>query len=160
MADPVHASKAALQAIARRIQLLEAELTLADQRLATLVGRAVPWLLGLLAIGNDHAGQLLVTAGQHPRPAARRGRLRPPVRSRPDPGQLRQDPPPPAAPRRAGPIERQQLKWLAFVSGGSGLAGATGFLTIAYANSAAAIVGGLLLVVALVGSPLASQWPQ
>jgi hypothetical protein len=26
----------------------------------------------------------------------------------------------------AGPIERQQLKWLAFVAGGSGLAGATG----------------------------------
>jgi hypothetical protein len=54
--------------------------------------------------------------------------------------------------RRVGPIERQQLKWLAFVAGGSGLAGATGFLTLAYAaNSAAAIVGGLLLVVALVG---------
>ena len=31
-----------------------------------LVGRAAPRLLGLLAIGNDHAGQLLVTAGQHP----------------------------------------------------------------------------------------------
>jgi hypothetical protein len=55
--------------------------------------------------------------------------------------------------RRAGPIERQQLKWLALVAGGSGLAGATGFLTVAYANSnsAATIVGGLLLVVALVG---------
>ena len=66
LADPVHASKAALQAIAHRIQLLEAELTLADQRLATLVGRAAPRLLQLLAIGNDHAGQLLVTAGQHP----------------------------------------------------------------------------------------------
>jgi hypothetical protein len=38
-------------------------------------------------------------------------------------------------------------------AGGSGLAGATGFLTVAYANSnsAATIVGGLLLVVALVG---------
>ena len=66
LADPVHASKAALQAIAHRIQLLEAELELADQRLATLVGRAAPRLLQLLAIGNDHAGQLLVTAGQHP----------------------------------------------------------------------------------------------
>jgi hypothetical protein len=53
--------------------------------------------------------------------------------------------------RRAEPIERQQLKWLAFVAGGSGLVGAAGFLTIAYANSAATIVGGLLLVVALVG---------
>jgi hypothetical protein len=62
----VHASKAALQAIAHRIQLLEAEIQLADQRLATLVGRAAPRLLQLLAIGTDHAGQLLVTAGQHP----------------------------------------------------------------------------------------------
>ena len=66
LADPLHASKAALQAVAKRIQLLEAELTLADQRLAKLVGRAAPRLLALLAIGNDHAGQLLVTAGQHP----------------------------------------------------------------------------------------------
>jgi transposase len=66
LADPLYASKAALQAIARRIQLLEAEIGLADQRLATLVGRAAPRLLQLLAIGNDHAGQLLVTAGQHP----------------------------------------------------------------------------------------------
>jgi hypothetical protein len=53
--------------------------------------------------------------------------------------------------RRAGPIERQQLKWLAFVAGGSGLAGATGLLLISFASSAATIVGGLLLVVALVG---------
>ena len=66
LADPAHATKAALQAIARRIQLLEAELELADRRLATLVGRAAHRLLQLLAIGNDHAGQLLVTAGQHP----------------------------------------------------------------------------------------------
>jgi transposase len=66
LADPLQASKAALQAVAKRIQLLEAEITLADQRLATLVGRAAPRLLQLLAIGNDHAGQLLVTAGQHP----------------------------------------------------------------------------------------------
>jgi transposase len=63
LADPLHASKAALQAVAKRIELLEAELTLADQRLAKLVGRVAP---RLLAIGNDHAGQLLVTAGQHP----------------------------------------------------------------------------------------------
>jgi MFS family permease len=55
------------------------------------------------------------------------------------------------ASRRAEPIERQQLKWLAFVAGGSGLAGATGFLMAASANSTAAIVGGLLLLVALVG---------
>jgi transposase len=66
LADPAHATKAALAMVAQRIQLLEAEITLADQRLATLVSRAAPRLLKLLAIGNDHAGQLLVTAGQHP----------------------------------------------------------------------------------------------
>jgi transposase len=66
LADPAHATKAALVVVAQRIQLLEAEITLADQRLATLVSRAAPRLLQLLAIGNDHAGQLLVTAGQHP----------------------------------------------------------------------------------------------
>jgi hypothetical protein len=53
--------------------------------------------------------------------------------------------------RRAQPIERQQLKWLAAVAGGSGLVGATGFLMVGFASSAATVVGGLLLVVALVG---------
>jgi hypothetical protein len=53
--------------------------------------------------------------------------------------------------RRAQPIERQQLKWLAAVAGGSGLVGATGFLMAGFASSTATIVGGLLLVVALVG---------
>jgi hypothetical protein len=53
--------------------------------------------------------------------------------------------------RRAGPIERQQLKWLALVAGGSGLVGATGFLMAGFASSTATVVGGLLLLVALVG---------
>jgi hypothetical protein len=53
--------------------------------------------------------------------------------------------------RRAGPIERQQLKWLAFVATASGLAGAAGFLMVGFGNSATAIVGGLLLLVALAG---------
>jgi hypothetical protein len=66
LADPVQGCKAALVVVAQRIQLLEAEITLADQQLATLVGRAAPRLLQLLAIGVDHAGQLLTTAGQHP----------------------------------------------------------------------------------------------
>jgi transposase len=66
LADPVHGTKAALVVVAQRIQLLDQEIALADQRLATLVGRAAPRLLQLLAIGNDHAGQLLTTAGQHP----------------------------------------------------------------------------------------------
>jgi hypothetical protein len=53
--------------------------------------------------------------------------------------------------RRAGPIERQQLKWLAFVAGGSGLVGAIGFLMAGFASSTASIVGGLLLLIALAG---------
>jgi hypothetical protein len=53
--------------------------------------------------------------------------------------------------RRAGRIERQQLKWLALVAGGSGLVGAVGFLIAGFASSTASIVGGLLLLVALAG---------
>jgi hypothetical protein len=53
--------------------------------------------------------------------------------------------------RRADPIERQQLKWLAFVAAASGLAGAVGFLMVGFGNSALAIVGGLLLLLALAG---------
>jgi hypothetical protein len=53
--------------------------------------------------------------------------------------------------RQAQPVERQQLKWLAFVAGGSGLAGAIGFLMVSFGNSAATVVGGLLLLLALVG---------
>jgi hypothetical protein len=53
--------------------------------------------------------------------------------------------------RRAQAIERQQLKWLAAVAGGSGLVGAAGFLMAGFASSTASVVGGLLLVVALVG---------
>ena len=53
--------------------------------------------------------------------------------------------------RRAEPIERQQLKWLAFVAAASGLAGAVGFLTAGFGNRILAIVGGLLLLVALAG---------
>ncbi len=66
LADPVNATKAALRVVACRIHQLEEEIGVADQRLAKLVGRAAPRLLKLQAIGIDHAGQLLVTAGQHP----------------------------------------------------------------------------------------------
>jgi transposase len=66
LADPVQATKAALRVVACRIHQLEEEISLADQRLATLVGRAAPRLLKLHAIGVDHAGQLLITAGDNP----------------------------------------------------------------------------------------------
>lgn len=66
LADPVHATKAALRVVACRIHQLDEEIGVADQRLATLVGRAAPRLLRLQAIGVDHAGQLLTTAGDNP----------------------------------------------------------------------------------------------
>jgi transposase len=66
LADPVQATKAALRVVACRIHQLDQEVDVADQRLAKLVGRAAPRLLKLPAIGIDHAGQLLVTAGQRP----------------------------------------------------------------------------------------------
>jgi transposase len=66
LADPAQATKAALRAVAMRILGLEQEIKLADQRLDQLVGKAAPQTLGLMAIGVEHAGQLLVTAGDNP----------------------------------------------------------------------------------------------
>jgi hypothetical protein len=53
--------------------------------------------------------------------------------------------------RRAQPIERQQLKWLATVAAASGLAGATGFVMAGFDNTSVARVGRLLLLLALAG---------
>jgi two-component system NarL family sensor kinase len=58
--------------------------------------------------------------------------------------------------RRAEPIEHQQLKWLAFVAGGSGLAGAVGFLMAGLGNSTMAMVG-CCFYSPLPASPSASQ---
>jgi transposase len=66
LADPAQAIKAAVRVLATRICALDHEIGLANQRLAKLVGKAAPRLLRLLAIGIDHAGQLLVTAGDNP----------------------------------------------------------------------------------------------
>jgi transposase len=94
--DPVQGVKAALGAVACRIHQLDQELSQADQRLATLVGRAAPRLLKLHAIGADHAGQLLTTAGQRPE-RLRGGCVRAPVRGRADPRQFGHHPSAPAA---------------------------------------------------------------
>jgi hypothetical protein len=51
--------------------------------------------------------------------------------------------------QRAVPTERQQLKWLAFVAGSSGLAGVTGFLLAGFGGTS--VVGGLLLLLAFAG---------
>jgi transposase len=63
--DPVQATKTALQAIGARILTLTDEITTADKRLKTLLILAAPRTMALLGVATEHAGQLLVTAGQN-----------------------------------------------------------------------------------------------
>jgi len=64
--DPVHGAKLALRTIARRIEAFDLEIRDLDRTLGSLVPEVVPATLALLGIGVDHAGQLLVSAGQNP----------------------------------------------------------------------------------------------
>jgi transposase len=66
MTDPVAATRAALRAVATRIQALDAEIRLADQRLRPAVATTAPRLSALLGVGPEVAGQLLATAGDNP----------------------------------------------------------------------------------------------
>lgn len=66
LTDPVNATKAALRSLARRWQVLQAEIDDLDAQLTPLVTTAVPQLVALPGIGIDTAGQLLVTAGDNP----------------------------------------------------------------------------------------------
>ena len=64
--DPGQAAKATLRRLARRCQMLTAELTETDQDLALLLAQKAPDLLAVYGVGTDIAGQLLVTAGDNP----------------------------------------------------------------------------------------------
>ncbi|SCF47325.1 IS110 family transposase [Micromonospora mirobrigensis] len=64
--DPVHATNAALAAIAARIAALNAEISHADRRLRPAVARTAPALSSLFGAGPEVAGQLLTTAGDNP----------------------------------------------------------------------------------------------
>jgi transposase len=64
--EPVTATRAALRAIARRIQALEEEIALADARLRPAVTTVAPRTAALFGAGPDVAGQLLATAGDNP----------------------------------------------------------------------------------------------
>lgn len=64
--EPAHATKAALRAIARRVQALEEEIALADSRLRPAVTTIAPRTAALFGAGPDVAGQLLATAGDNP----------------------------------------------------------------------------------------------
>jgi transposase len=64
--EPVVATRAALRAIARRIQVLEEEIALADARLRPAVTTIAPRTAAIFGAGPDVAGQLLATAGDNP----------------------------------------------------------------------------------------------
>jgi transposase len=64
--EPTMATRAALRAIARRIQALEEEIALADARLRPATATVAPRTAALFGAGPDVAGQLLVTAGDNP----------------------------------------------------------------------------------------------
>jgi transposase len=66
LSDPVHATQAALHALAHRVQTLTAEITQADKRLRPLITRTAPRLSALSGVGPEVAGQLLATAGDNP----------------------------------------------------------------------------------------------
>lgn len=66
LADPGVATKAALRALARRVQSLEDEIHIADTRLAPLVATTAPATSAIFGAGSDTAGQLLTTAGDNP----------------------------------------------------------------------------------------------
>jgi transposase len=66
LSDPVHATKAALAALAHRVQALTAEITEADKRLRPVVARTAPRLSALPGVGPEVAGQLPATAGDNP----------------------------------------------------------------------------------------------
>jgi transposase len=64
--EPVMATRAALRAIARRVQVLEEEIAVADTRLRPATATVAPRTAALFGAGPDVAGQLLVTAGDNP----------------------------------------------------------------------------------------------
>jgi transposase len=65
LAEPLQAAKFALRSLALRIVALDKEIGRLDQALEELVRQAAPRTTSLLGVGIQHAGQLLVTAGQN-----------------------------------------------------------------------------------------------
>jgi transposase len=65
-ADPTAATKFALRSVARRYEVLSAEIAELDAHIERLVEEAVPELVALDGVGPDTAATLLVAAGDNP----------------------------------------------------------------------------------------------
>jgi transposase len=66
LTDPAAATRAALRLLARRHQVLDAEISDLDADLEPLIHQAAPALIQLFGVGPDSAGALLTTAGDNP----------------------------------------------------------------------------------------------
>jgi transposase len=66
LAEPEQATKAALRAIARRIQALDEEIATADRQIAPAVTAIAPTTRSLNGVGPQVCAQLVVTAGDNP----------------------------------------------------------------------------------------------
>jgi transposase len=64
--QPTEATRAALRAIARRVQALDEEIALADARINPAIRAAAPATMALFGVGPQVASQLVVTAGDNP----------------------------------------------------------------------------------------------
>jgi hypothetical protein len=65
LSDPDFTAKAMLRRLARRVQMLNAEIADADRELAELVPAVAPTLVEVFGAGVEAAGQLLTTAGEN-----------------------------------------------------------------------------------------------
>ncbi len=65
LADPAHATRHALRALARRIKALDTEIAEADKILTRLTKQACPSLLAMRQVGPQTAAQLAITAGEN-----------------------------------------------------------------------------------------------
>ncbi len=63
--EPLHATRYALRALARRIKDLDTEIDAADKILTKLTRQAAPSLIAMRQVGPQIAAQLLISAGQN-----------------------------------------------------------------------------------------------
>lgn len=100
LSDPATAARFTLCCLARRHQMLTAEITVLIAALQELTTQAAPGFLVRPGFGPDTTAQLLITAGGQPGAPAFGSCVRPPVRGVSDPGVFRAHRPAPAQPRR------------------------------------------------------------
>ncbi len=99
----------ALREVAQRTLHLTEQLAVVGKRLARITAAVAPKLMAIKGVGPEVASTLLMTAGDDPQRMHSDCRVRRAVRRQPDPGQQRQDQPPPA--QRAGDRQANSALW-------------------------------------------------